>query len=392
MLAAAVVTAGVARFAVLVVMLVTVNIGIVAQTSAEQCAHRCISVPADTAIELDTRLGQSCLRTAADASADQSVYAVLHQEACQCAVTAAVGVNDFLTDDFAVRSFIKLELFGVAEMLKNLTVFIGNCNFHNGISLAFFVGFFCVGSLHPAATAAVGCLLSSADAVVSPCDVQRFPVDKARCDLAPCDFVNLLHGRAGNIHLHGTLLVGLLLQVNQPNDLVLVQRQQDRLDILAPVGAEFIDLRCVTNPTAPWRSWHGHASFVSGIYRLYGAFRELSIRSERFTALEFEGHPSVSVDTEKLKTVTPNSVIHYHAVIYQALKYAMKTDMVPQNVAMKVDRPRKNSFQPTFLDAEQMQKLFEVVKGTRLELPVLVAAFYWADHDQQIPGALCGGH
>lgn len=31
----------------------------------------------------------------------------------------------------------------------------------------------------------------------------------------------------------------------------------------------------------------------------------------------------------------------------------MKTDMVPQNVAMKVDRPRKNSFQPTFLDAEQ---------------------------------------
>ena len=118
----------------------------------------------------------------------------------------------------------------------------------------------------------------------------------------------------------------------------------------------------------------------------------MSIRSERFTTLEFEGHPSVSVDTEKLKTVTLNSVIHYHAVIYQALKYAMKTDMVPQNVAMKVDRPRKNSFQPTFLDAEQMQKLFEVVKGTRLELPVLVAAFYWADHDQQIPGAFCRGH
>ena len=43
---------------------------------------------------------------------------------------------------------------------------------------------------------------------------------------------------------------------------------------------------------------------------------------------------------------------------------------------MKVDGPRKNSFQPTFLDAEQMQKLFEIVKGTRLELPVLVVAFY----------------
>ena len=70
------------------------------------------------------------------------------------------------------------------------------------------------------------------------------------------------------------------------------------------------------------------------------------------TLKELEARHIQPFYTEKLKTVTPNSVIHYHAVIYQALKYAMKTDMVPQNVAMKVDRPRKNSFQPTFLDAE----------------------------------------
>ena len=80
--------------------------------------------------------------------------------------------------------------------------------------------------------------------------------------------------------------------------------------------------------------------------------------------------------SEKLKTVKPNSVIHYHAVIHQALKYAMKTDLVAQNVAMKVDRPKKNDYQPVFLDAEELQHLFEVVKGTKLELPVLVAAFY----------------
>lgn len=80
--------------------------------------------------------------------------------------------------------------------------------------------------------------------------------------------------------------------------------------------------------------------------------------------------------SEKLRQVKANSVIHYHAVIHQALKYAMKTDLVPQNVAMKVDRPKKNDFQPVFLDADEMQQLFEIVKGTRLELPVLVAAFY----------------
>ena len=45
-------------------------------------------------------------------------------------------------------------------------------------------------------------------------------------------------------------------------------------------------------------------------------------------------------------------------LIQQFYTEKLKSDMVPQNVAMKVDRPRKNSFQPTFLDAEQMQKLF----------------------------------
>ena len=116
MIAAAVVTAGVTSLAVLMVMVVTVNIGIVAQISAEQCAHRRVSFSTDTAIELDARFGQCCLCTAADASANQSVHAVLHQEACQCAVTAAVGVNDFRMSDFAVHSFIKLELFGVTAV------------------------------------------------------------------------------------------------------------------------------------------------------------------------------------------------------------------------------------------------------------------------------------
>ena len=53
----------------------------------------------------------------------------------------------------------------------------------------------------------------------------------------------------------------------------------------------------------------------------------------------------------------PNTVIHYHAIIHSALKYAVKTDMLIQNVADKVDRPRKNSFQPVFLSAEEMQKM-----------------------------------
>ena len=99
-------------------------------------------------------------------------------------------------------------------------------------------------------------------------------------------------------------------------------------------------------------------------------------RKKGYTLQGLEARHIQQFYSEKLKTVKPNSVIHYHAVIHQALKYAMKTDLVTQNVAMKVDRPKKNDFQPVFLDAAELQHLFEVVKGTKLELPVLVAAFY----------------
>ncbi len=99
-------------------------------------------------------------------------------------------------------------------------------------------------------------------------------------------------------------------------------------------------------------------------------------RKKGYTLRGLEARHIQQFYTEKLKTVKPNSVIHYHAVIHQALKYALKTDLVTQNVAMKVDRPKKNDFQPVFLDAAELKKLFTVIKGTKLELPVLVAAFY----------------
>ena len=115
----------------------------------------------------------------------------------------------------------------------------------------------------------------------------------------------------------------------------------------------------------------------------YGAYQGLLkstivpyFRKKKLTLRELEARHLQMFYSEMLRRVTPNTVIHYHAVIHSALKYAVKTDMLIQNVADKVDRPRKNSFQPVFLSAEEMQKMFEALRGAKLELPVLVAAFY----------------
>ena len=43
--------------------------------------------------------------------------------------------------------------------------------------------------------------------------------------------------------------------------------------------------------------------------------------------------------TKQLERVKANSVIHYHANIHKALKYAVKIDLIPTNPADKVERP-----------------------------------------------------
>ena len=115
-----------------------------------------------------------------------------------------------------------------------------------------------------------------------------------------------------------------------------------------------------------------YSSYAAMIKKPVGPY----FRQRNLTLRKMEARHLQMFYSEMLRKVKPNTVIHYHAIIHSALKYAVKTDMLVQNVADKVDRPKKNSFQPVFLSAEEMQKMFEALRGTKLELPVLVAAFY----------------
>ena len=80
--------------------------------------------------------------------------------------------------------------------------------------------------------------------------------------------------------------------------------------------------------------------------------------------------------TYKLENLKATTVIHYHAIIHKALKYAVKMDMIPNNPADKVERPRKEVFQAGFYDKDEINALFAASKGTRLEIPIMLAAFY----------------
>ena len=106
-------------------------------------------------------------------------------------------------------------------------------------------------------------------------------------------------------------------------------------------------------------------------YPLLPWFREKGVTLKELTARHIQDFYSA-----QMKRVKPNTVIHYHAVIHRALKYAVKTDLINVNPADKVDRPRKNGFQPGFYDKDEMNRLFDCVGGLLIEAPVKLAAFY----------------
>lgn len=71
-----------------------------------------------------------------------------------------------------------------------------------------------------------------------------------------------------------------------------------------------------------------------------------------------------------------NTVVKYHANIRKALDYAVQTDLIQSNPAIKVGRPQQEQFISDYYNQEELNNLFKVVKDTPLELIVYLTAFY----------------
>ena len=71
-----------------------------------------------------------------------------------------------------------------------------------------------------------------------------------------------------------------------------------------------------------------------------------------------------------------NTVRHHHVVLHKAFKYAIKIDILDANPTEKTELPKIKKFEASFYSKEELDKLFEVFKGDRLELVVHIAAYY----------------
>jgi hypothetical protein len=122
--------------AVLVVVVIASDLGIKTQLIGEECVHRFIARAADTAKQLDAGTRKCHLCAASDTAADEYRYVLLREKSCQRTVTATARVDDLGGYYRSVFHRIDFKLFGVSEMLKDLSVFISYCNFHYVISVS----------------------------------------------------------------------------------------------------------------------------------------------------------------------------------------------------------------------------------------------------------------
>lgn len=100
-------------------------------------------------------------------------------------------------------------------------------------------------------------------------------------------------------------------------------------------------------------------------------FETLNIKLKELTTEDIQEFYSA-----QLERVSANTVIHYHAVIHRALKYAVKIKTIQSNPAVNVERPRKEKFIGSFYDKKEINTLFDIIQGHPLEAAIKLAAFY----------------
>ena len=78
---------------------------------------------------------------------------------------------------------------------------------------------------------------------------------------------------------------------------------------------------------------------------------------------------------ELRKTLSECTVQKYHTKIHSALKQAAKKGIIPGNPAANVEKPKPVQFNASFYSTDEMFNVLEAVKGTNLELAVMLG-FY----------------
>lgn len=77
-----------------------------------------------------------------------------------------------------------------------------------------------------------------------------------------------------------------------------------------------------------------------------------------------------------------STVKQYYLAIHSAFAYAVNMEILSQHPMDKLVMPRADKYEATFYNKDELNTLFEVFKGHKIELIVHIAAYYVSDYDE----------
>jgi len=120
------------------------------------------------------------------------------------------------------------------------------------------------------------------------------------------------------------------------------------------------------------------------VLQTYASYRSMAdaiicpyFRDRKITLRDLQARDIQEFYTKRLSEgVTANTCLHYHAIIRKSLKHAVKMEMIPNNVADSVERPKKKPFVGSFYDVDELNRLMPLIIDPHMKLAVSLAAFY----------------
>lgn len=101
-------------------------------------------------------------------------------------------------------------------------------------------------------------------------------------------------------------------------------------------------------------------------------FKALKLTIQDVKPMHLENYFSVKV----AEGLSPNTVIKHGAIIRTALQDALKNGIIRSNPAELADKPKREKPKHNFYTADELTRLWNVMQGTPIELPVYFSVFF----------------
>lgn len=105
--------------------------------------------------------------------------------------------------------------------------------------------------------------------------------------------------------------------------------------------------------------------------RVYPYFKELGVTLANLKPKHIQDF--YTMQSERVK---PATIKHYHAIIHEALEWAVNLELILYNPSDRVTLPRNQAFIPEYYTAEELADLFKCIRGDEMELLIQMACFY----------------